>query len=194
MDITTEQVKELRDKTGISVMQCRKALQETGGDMEKAVILLQKNSKIIASKKTDRNLGSGVVAAYLHGAGTVGAMVELRCETDFVAKNEDFKKLAYDIAMHVAATNPQFLKKEDIDTTTWDRAAETFASEVVGKPEEVKAKILEGKLAAYFGEQTLLDQPFIKNQDMTIAGLIEAAVQKFGERTEISRFTRYSIG
>jgi len=194
MDISTDRVKELRDKTGISIMQCRKALEEAGGDMEKAVILLQKSSKTIASKKLDRNLGSGTVAAYIHGAGRVGAMVELFCETDFVAKNEDFKKLAYEIAMHVAATNPQFLKMEDISAEAREKAASAFTHELKDKPEAQRAKIMEGKLKAYFSEQVLLDQPFIKNQDITVAALIEGAIQKFGERTEIGRFTRFSIG
>lgn len=193
MDISTERVKELRDKTGISIMQCRKALDEAGGDMEKAVIILQKQSKSIAGKKGDRSLGAGTVAAYLHSTGNVGSMVELMCETDFVAKNEEFKKLAYDIAMHVAATNPQFLKKEDINAEVRQKAAEIFAEEVKDKPENIKEKALEGKLSAYFGEQTLLDQPFIKNQDITIAGLIEGTIQKFGERIEIGRFARFSI-
>lgn len=194
MEISTESVKELRDKTGISIMQCRKALQEADGDMEKAIVILQKNSKTIASKKTGRTLGSGTIGAYIHNNGNVGSMVELGCETDFVSKNEEFKKIAYDIAMHVSATNPQFLKTEDISQEIRDKTAEALASEVADKPEAMRAKIMEGKLAAYFSEQVLLDQPFIKNQDVTIAGLIETAVQKFGERIEIARFTRFSIG
>lgn len=194
MEITTESVKQLRDKTGISIMQCRKALVEAEGDMEKAIVILQKNSKSIASNKTGRTLGSGVVAAYVHSTGNVGSMVELGCETDFVAKNDEFKKIAYDIAMHVAATNPQFLKTEDISQEMRDKTAAALASEVADKPEAMREKIMEGKLAAYFGEQVLLDQSFIKNQDITIAGLIEAAVQKFGERIEIGRYTRFSIG
>lgn len=194
MEISTESVKELRDKTGISIMQCRKALQEADGDMEKAIVILQKNSKTIASKKTGRTLGSGTIGAYIHSNGNVGSMVELGCETDFVSKNEEFKKIAYDIAMHVSATNPQFLKTEDISQEMRDKTAEALASEVADKPEAMRAKIMEGKLAAYFSEQVLLDQPFIKNQEVTIAGLIEAAVQKFGERIEIARFARFSIG
>ncbi len=191
MTITTEQIKELRDRTGISIMQCRKALEEAGGDMEKAIIILQKQSKVIATKKSDRNLGSGVVSAYIHGIGT-GAMVELFCETDFVAKNEEFKTLAHDIAMHVAATNPAFLKKEDVDAESKQKAMEVFADEVKDKPENMREKILEGKLNAYFGERILLDQPFIKDQNVTIAAMIEKAVQKFGERIEIGRFARFS--
>ncbi len=192
MEITVERIKELRDLTGISIMQCRKALEEAHGDMEKAVIILKKNSKGIASKKSDRNLGSGVVASYIHGGGTVGAMVELLCETDFVAKNDDFKTLARDIAMHVAANNPEFLKKEDIDVEARKKAQEIFADEVKDKPENIREKAIEGKLNAYFGERILLDQPFVKDQNVTISQMIESAIQKFGERIEVARFARFS--
>ena len=192
MEITTEVVKQLRDKTGISIMQCKKALEEVGGDMEKAIMLLQKKSADIATKKGDRTLGSGVIGSYIHNTHRVGTMVELLCETDFVANNEEFQKLACDIAMHVSATNPQFLKKEDIDEHSNALAVEMFAKEVEGKPEDMKAKILEGKLAAYWSERVLLDQPFIKNPDLKIINLIESAVQKFGEKIELARFVRYS--
>ena len=190
--ISTEQVKQLRDRTGLSIMQCRKALEESDGDMEKAIVILQKRSGEIAQKKSDRTLGAGVIASYIHGAGTVGAIVELSCETDFVAKNDEFKALAYDLAMQVAATDPQFLKMEDIDEGAKKTASEVFLAEVEGKPEDLKQKIIDGKLSAYFGEVTLLEQPFIKNPDMKIKDLITGAVQKFGERTEIRRFVRFS--
>jgi elongation factor Ts len=193
MEITTELVKQLRDKTGISVMQCKKALEEVGGDMEKAVMLLQKKSAGIGAKKSDRALSAGVVSAYVHSTGTVGVLLELLCETDFVAKNEEFKTLARDIAMHATATNPQFLKIEDIDDTAKALATEMFQKELEGKPEEMKAKILDGKLAAYWSERVLLNQAFIKNPEMTITNLLESAIQKFGERIEIGRFVRYSI-
>ena len=193
MEITTEAVKQLRDKTGVSIMQCKKALEEASGDMEKATVVLLKKSADIAVKKGDRTLGSGVIGAYVHNTGRVGTMVELMCETDFVANNEEFKKLAYDIAMHASATNPQFLKMEDIDEHSNELAKEMFAKEVEGKPEDMKAKILEGKLASYWSERVLLDQPFIKNPDLKIRNLIESAIQKFGEKIELSRFTRYSI-
>jgi len=193
MQITTELVKELRDKTGVSVMQCKKALEETAGDMEKAIMLLQKKSAEIAGKKGDRTLGAGVVSTYVHATGTVGTMVELLCETDFVANNEEFKKLARDIAMHVTATNPQFLKVEDIDDHAKTLATEMFSKEVEDKPEDMKAKILEGKLASYWNDRVLLNQPFIKNPEVTITNLITSAVQKFGEKIEISRFVRYSV-
>ncbi len=192
MEITTELIKTLRDKTVVSVMQCKKALEETGGDMEKAVMLLQKKSSEAALKKNDRTLGAGAVEAYIHSTHTVGTMVELLCETDFVSGNQEFRTLARDIAMHISATNPQFLKKEDIDEHAMQLATEMFAKEVEGKPEDMKAKILEGKLNAYWSERVLLDQAFIKNPDITIRGLIDTAIQKFGEKIELSRYTRFS--
>lgn len=161
MEITTELIKELRDLTGVSVMQCKKALEETAGDIEKAKAFLLEKSAKDAEKKSDRTLGAGYVSAYVHSTGTVGAMVELMCETDFVAKNDEFKAIARDIAMHVSATNPSFLKPEDV----------TAGSE----------------------EQALLDQPFIKNPDITVLGLLQSATQKFGEKIEISRFVRFSV-
>ena len=192
--ITTELIKELRDKTGISVMQCKKALEEAKGDMEKALVLLRKKGAEIAAKKGDRSLGAGVIQSYVHGNGMVGALVELSTETDFVANNAEFKTLAYDVAMHVTAAKPEFLKKADISEEVKKTALETFAEEVKGKPENIQAKILEGKLNAYFGEKTLLEQPYIKNPDMTIAELIQGAIQKFGEKIEITRFARFELG
>ncbi len=200
MEITTDTIKQLRDKTGVSVMQCKKALEETGGDVEKAVLVLLKKSAGFAEKKQGRTLGAGVVEAYIHNTHKVGTMVELLCETDFVAGNEEFKKLAYDIAMHISATNPQFLKREDIDKKSAEMAEEMFAKEVGGpdgkgasKPEEIKTKILAGKLDAYWSERVLLEQAFIKNPELTIRQLIESAIQKFGEKIELSRFVRYSL-
>ncbi len=193
MEITTELIKSLRDKTGVSVMQCKKALEEASGDFDKAIIILMKKSSEISLKKSDRTLGAGVVEAYIHSTKSVGAMVELMCETDFVSGNEDFKKLAYDIAMHITASNPEFLKKEDIGESDMLKAKEVFAKEVEGKPEDLKEKILSGKLDSYFNERILLEQKFIKNPELTIKDLITQAVQKFGEKTEITRFSRFSI-
>ena len=150
MQITTDQIKELRDETGVSVMQCKKALEEADGDLEKAKIILRKISKQSADKKASRTLGAGVVASYIHGNGSVGAMVELLCETDFVARNEDFKALVRDIAMHITAMDPENLEE-------------------------------------------LLNQEFIKSPEKIVKNLVEEAVQKFGERTEIGRFARFSI-
>jgi len=190
--ITTEQVKELRDKTGVSIMQCKKALEDAGGDFEKALVLLKKKGAEIAEKKGDRTLAAGAVASYIHSSGNIGAMVELWCETDFVSKNEDFKALAKDLAMQVAATNPKFLKMEDVSPEEKAKAEEVFAKEVEGKPENMKAQILEGKLNAYFKDMVLLEQPFIKNGDLTVAQMISNAIQKFGEKTEIGKFARFS--
>lgn len=193
MAITTEQIKELRDKTGVSVMQCKKALEEAGGDFEKALVILKKHSKDIASKKADRSFGAGIVQSYVHSNGTIGALVELVCETDFVSKNEEFKNLARDIAMHITASNPVYLRIEDVKDEDKRAAQEVFAKEVEGKPENIKAQILDGKLKAYFKDKILLEQDYIKNPDITIAGLIDQAIQKFGEKTDVARFVRFSV-
>ncbi len=193
MAITTEQVKDLRDKTGVSIMQCKKALEEAGGDIEKAQIILRKKSGEIAAKKGDRTFAAGTIQGYMHATGNVGAMVELVCETDFVSGNEEFKSLARDIAMHVTASNPKFVKSTDIDENARNKAKEVFAEEVKGKPAQVQEKILEGKLNAYFAEQVLMNQPFIKNPDLTIEGLLANAVQKFGEKIEVARFVRFGV-
>ncbi|MBI4155881.1 MAG: translation elongation factor Ts [Candidatus Zambryskibacteria bacterium] len=148
--ITTELVKKLRDMTGISVMQCKKALEEAGGDLEKATVLLQKKSAGQTLKKSGRTLGAGVISSYVHATGNVGSMVELLCETDFVAKNEEFKTLARDIAMHATAMNPE-------------------------------------------DEKAIMEEPFIKNPEVTVKNLLEQAIAKFGERIELSRFVRYSV-
>ncbi len=191
--ITTEQIKELRDSTGISVMQCKKALEEAGGDMEKAKVILRKKSGELAAKKSDRTFHSGTIQAYAHSTGKVATLVELVCETDFVSGNEEFKALARDIAMHITASNPKFLRKEDITEEARNTAKEVFMKEVEGKPKEMQDKILEGKLATYFGEMVLLNQPFIKNPEVTIEGLVQAAVQKFGEKIEVMRFVRFGV-
>lgn len=174
-------------------MQCMKALEEAGGDMDKAAVILQKNSKSVASKKSDRTLGSGVESAYIHNAGTVGVLLELSCETDFVAKNEDFKKLAYDLAMHVAALNPQFVKQEEVGDAERKTAMEVFEKDLEGKPADMKEKIMAGKLDSYFGERTLMDQQFVKNGELKVRDVIESAIQKFGEKIEVSRFVRFAI-
>ena len=194
MAITTEQIKELRDATGVSVMQCKKALEEAGGDMAKALLLLKKKSADIAAKKGDRELGSGTVATYIHANGAVGAMVLLSCETDFVAKNEEFKILAYEIAMQIAAASPEFARRENIDEKTKLDVREMFLKDVsdLKKDEGMKEKILEGKIDGYFKDKVLLEQNFIKDESITIKDLIEKFVQKFGERIEVSRFARYS--
>ncbi|GMQ95461.1 MAG: translation elongation factor Ts [Patescibacteria group bacterium] len=193
--ITTEQIKELREQTGISVMQCKKALEEAEGDIAKAELILKKKGKEIASKKSGRGLGAGTIAAYIHGNGNIGAMVELSCETDFVAKNEEFKKLAYDIAMHVAASAPEFNSYEDISSEEKEKLAELFSKDVEesGKSDEIKKKMLDGRLDSYFKERTLFEQPFVKDSSTTIKELVEGATQKFGERIQITKFIRFSV-
>ncbi len=191
--ITTETIKDLRDQTGVSIMQCKKALEEAGGDMEKALVILRKKSGEFAAKKMDRTFGAGTIQAYVHATGNVASLVELNCETDFVAKNEDFKTLARDIAMHVTAANPKFLKKGDTTETDRHAATEVFAEEVKDKPADKRAKILEGKLNAYFAEMVLLDQPFIKNPEQTVQGMVDQAVQKFGEKIAVARFKRFKV-
>ncbi len=191
--IATEQIKELREQTGISIMQCKKALEEAGGDMEKAIVILRKKSGDLSVKKGSRTFHAGTIQAYVHSNGTVGTMVELDCESDFVANNDEFKALARDIAMHATATNPKFLKKDDIMEADKKAAREVFEAEVKGKPEAVRNTILEGKLNAYFGEMVLLDQPFIKNNEVTIQGLIDQAGQKFGEKIGVGRFIRFKV-
>lgn len=193
--VTTEQIKELRDQTGISVMQCKKALEEAGGDMAKAILILKKKSADIAAKKGDRELGAGAVAAYIHGAGNVGAMVLLSCETDFVAKNEEFKALAYDLAMQVAATSPEYARRENIDEETKSTVRGMLEKETssLNKDDKMKKKILDGKVDAYFKDRILLEQSFIKDETLTIKELIDKYIQKFGERIEIRRFSRFSI-
>ena len=156
MEITSTQLKELRDKTGISVMQCKKALEEAEGDMEKAVIILKKKRSEAAEKKADRELSAGAIGAYVHNTNEVAAMVMLACETDFVSKNEEFIALAKDIAMHVAASTPTYISKDELPEDAIEKAKEVFAPELEGKPEDMKEKIMEGKLSSYFKDQILL--------------------------------------
>lgn len=190
---TTEEIKALRDETGVSVMQCKKALEEAGGDIEKAKVLLRKQSAIAASKKADRTLGAGTVAAYTHAGGAVVGAVVLACETDFVSKNEEFAKLAYDIAMHVAAMAPQFIAKEQVKDEDVRAARAVFEGEVANIPEAKREMALQGKLDSYLKDKVLLEQPFVKNPDLTIRQLVESAVQKFGEKIEVTRIERLTV-
>ncbi len=194
MGITTDDVKKLRDETGVSVMKCKNALEEAEGDMKRARMILQKKSKDAAQKKKDRSLGAGRVAAYLHNTKTVGVLVELSCETDFVAKNEEFTDLAYNIAMHIAAMNPPYISMGDVPEEEVSFIRKNYEKELSDKPENVRQKAVEGKMRSHFGEQVLMEQPYIKDGDKTVGNLIEEAVQKFGERIEVSRFTRYNVG
>lgn len=192
MAVSTDLVK-LREETGVSIMQCKKALEEAGGDVEKAKVILRKVSAAIASKKADRALGAGVVAAYTHAGGAVVGAVVLACETDFVSKNEDFQKLAYDIAMHVAAMNPQFKSRDDVKEEDVKAAREVFEKEVQNVPDAARSKALEGKVDSFLKEKVLLEQPFVKDSSITISGLLNSAVQKFGEKVEVVRFERLSV-
>lgn len=193
MEITSSQIKELRDKTGISVMQCKKALEEADGDMEKALIILKKKRSEAAEKKSDRELGAGAVGVYAHNTNEVAAMVLLSCETDFVSKNEEFVALAREIAMQVAATDPKYVSRGEVNETAIQKAKEVFQEEVKDKPEDMQEKIMEGKLSAYFKDQILLEQPHIKNPDTTIGEMVTGAVQKFGENVTISSISRLSV-
>jgi len=193
MEITTETIKALRDETGVSVMQCKRALEEAAGDVEKAKVILRKISATIAGKKADRSLGAGIAAAYTHAGGSVVGAVVLACETDFVSKNEEFSKLAYGIAMHVAAMNPQFLSRESVKEADIKAAREVFTEEVKKVPEAARAKALEGKIESYLSERVLLNQPFVKDPALTVRQLIDSAIQKFGENIELTRFERLSV-
>lgn len=195
MNITTEMIKELRDATKVSIMQCKKALEEAGGDMEKATMLLRKSSAASAAKKGDRTLGAGVIGTYVHTTNRLGAMVELQCETDFVAQNPEFIALASDIALHISAMNPEFVNAEDIDAEQTEKVRNFFLEEMasIDKPAEIKEKILTGKMDDYFAEKTLMKQPFVKNPDQTITDLVNLLVQKTGERIMIGKFTRFEI-
>lgn len=193
MAIAAEVVKALRDKTGVSVMECKKALEEAGGDMDKAIEVLSRRSAEIARKKGDRSLGAGTVATYVHTTGQVGAMVLLSCETDFVSKNEEFMQLAYGIAMHAAATNPEYIRREDVGESALAAIQNLFAAEVVDKPENLREQILTGKVNARLKEIVLLEQSYIRDDKKTIADLLSAATQKFGERIEVSRLSCFSV-
>lgn len=193
MEITSAQLKELRDKTGISVMQCKRALEEAEGDMDKAIIILKKKRSEAAEKKSDRELGAGAVGVYIHNTNEVAAMVLLSSETDFVSKNEEFVALAREIAMQVAATDPKYISREEVPEEAITKAKEVFAKEVEDKPADMQEKILTGKLDSYFKDQILLEQPFVKNPDTTIREMVTGAVQKFGENVTVSTISRVSV-
>lgn len=192
METTSEALKQLREATGISVMQCKKALDEADGDMEKALVILRKKGGEAAAKKSDRELGAGAIGSYVHSTYEVAAMVVLSSETDFVAKNQEFIALAKDIAMQVAATNPKALTRAEIPEHDVAKAREVFEAEAKDKPADMREKIVEGKLNAYFKEQILLDQSFIKDPERTVNDLLNDAIQKFGEKIVIRSFTRVS--
>ncbi len=193
MEITSTQIKALRDETGISVMQCKKALEEAAGDMDKARIILKKKRSEAAEKKSDREIGAGAVGVYVHNTNEVAATVLLGCETDFVSKNEEFVALAREIAMHVAAMNPKYISRDDLDEAAVEKAKEVFAEEIKDKPADMQEQIMQGKLDSYFKEQILLEQPFVKNPEQTIAEMVNGGVQKFGEKITIAQISRVSV-
>ncbi|QSH39407.1 elongation factor Ts [Candidatus Kaiserbacteria bacterium] len=190
---STELIKQLRDETGVSIMQCKRALEEAGDDIEKAKVALRKISAQVAAKKADRELAAGTVQAYIHAGNSVAGVVILACETDFVAKNEEFVKIAYDVAMHVAATAPEFVSREQVTEDAVAAARAVFEEEAADKPEEMRAKIVKGKIDSFLKEKVLLEQPFVKNPDTTIQGILDEATQKFGERVEIAEISRFSV-
>ncbi len=189
-------VKELREKTGCGMMDCKKALVETGGDMEKAAEQLRKKGLASATKRTGKQTGNGVVEAYIHLNGRIGVMVELNCETDFVARNPEFSTLARDIAMQVAASNPQYLKREEVPENIVSSEKEVLKAAALaeGKPETVAEKMMEGRLEKFYSQVCLIDQPFIKELSKSIGELIKEHIAKFGENIQISRFSRYQVG
>ncbi|MFA5097119.1 MAG: translation elongation factor Ts [Candidatus Margulisiibacteriota bacterium] len=189
-------VKELREKTGCGMMDCKKALVETDGSMEKAAELLRKKGLASATKRTGKQTGNGVVEAYIHLNGRIGVMVELNCETDFVARNPEFSTLARDIAMQVAASSPQYLKREDVPESVINSEKEVLKAAALaeGKPEKVAEKMVEGRLEKFYSQVCLIDQPFIKELSKSIGELIKEHIAKFGENIQISRFSRYQVG
>ena len=196
MEITSEKVKSLRDKTGAGMMDCKKALAETDGNMDKAVEYLRKKGAATAEKRADRATNQGVVEAYIHAGGRIGAMVEVNCETDFVAKTDDFKSLARDIAMQIAAMNPQFIMREDVSKETQEKELDIYRTQARNekKPDQIVEKIATGKLDKFFQETCLIEQTFIKDSGKTIKDLILDITSKTGEKITIRRFQRFHLG
>jgi elongation factor Ts len=194
--VSAAQVKELREKTGAPMMDCRCALQEAKGDMEQAIVVLRKKGMASAAKKASRTTSEGAVGTYIHAGGKIGVLVELNCESDFVARTEDFQELLKDIAMHIAATDPRYVRREDVTPEDMDREKEIYRAQAsaTGKPAPVVEKIVEGKMAKFYEEVCLLDQPFIKEQTLTIQQLIAQKVGKLGENIGVRRFARFKVG
>jgi len=194
--ITSQMVKELRDKTNAGMMDCKRALGETGGDMEKAVDLLRQKGLAVAAKRADRATSEGIVECYIHAGGKIGVMVEVGCETDFVAKTDDFKTFARDVAMHIAAVNPVALTRDDVPAEMIAREKEIYTKQALdsGKPENIVEKIVTGKMEKYLAEICLMEQKFVKNPDLSIQDLLNELVAKMGENISIKRFTRYQVG
>ncbi len=194
--ISAQMVKELREKTGVGMMDCKKALAESDGDMEKAVEFLRKKGLATAQKRAGRATSEGIVQSYIHMGGKIGVLVEVNCESDFVAKNEDFQAFAKNIAMHIAATNPVGIAPEDVPAAVVEKEMEIYRGQAreMGKPEKMLEKIAEGKMAKFFKDNCLLNQPYVRDPNLTIADLLNETIAKIGENISIRRFARFQIG
>jgi len=195
-NISAAQVKELRDKSGAPMMDCKKALTDAKGDLEAAIVLLRKRGASVAERKAGRATSEGSVSSYIHAGGKIGVLVEVNCESDFVARTDDFKELVHDIAMHIAATDPKFVRKEDVTPESFEREKDIYRSQAAGtgKPAQVVEKIVEGKMGKFYEEVCLYEQPFIKDQTVTISQLIATKIGKLGENIAVRRFARFKVG
>ncbi|MBO2531713.1 elongation factor Ts [Planifilum fulgidum] len=196
MAISAAQVKELREKTGAGMMDCKKALTEANGDMEKAIEILREKGLAAAEKKAGRVAAEGLVEAYIHAGGRIGVLVEVNCETDFVAKTEEFRSFVRDIAMQIAAMNPKYVKRDEVPEDVVNKEREILRTQALneGKPEHIVEKIVEGRLEKYFKEVCLLEQPFIKDGDKTVEQLVKEMIARIGENISIRRFVRFELG
>jgi elongation factor Ts len=196
MQVSAQMVKELRERTGAGMMDCKSALAEVAGDLEKAVDVLRKKGLAAAAKKAGRVASEGLVAAYIHAGGKLGVLVEINSETDFVARTDEFQELVKDIAMHIAAAEPRFVRREEVDADLLERERAIYRDQAAatGKPANVIEKIVEGKLEKFFAESCLLEQPFVKNPDQTIGQLVQDKVAKIGENIQVRRFSRFKLG
>jgi elongation factor Ts len=196
VEVSANMVKELREKTGAGMMDCKKALAETAGDFQKALDYLRQKGLATAAKRAGRVASEGRVGSYIHAGGKIGVMVEVNCETDFVAKTDDFQAFAKDVAMHIAASNPSYVRREEVTADVLEREKEIYRAQArdAKKPEKIMEKIVEGKLEKFYGEVCLLEQAFVKDPDITIQDLLNGLIGKLGEKIEIRRFTRYQVG
>jgi translation elongation factor Ts len=194
--ITSQMVKELRDKTNAGMMDCKKALTETAGDMEKAVDLLRQKGLAVAAKRAGRETKEGVVESYIHAGGKLGVMVEVGCETDFVAKTDDFRAFAKNIAMHIAAVNPIAVTREQVSADTLQREKDIYVNQALesGKPQQIVGKMVSGKIEKFLAEVCLMEQKYVKNPDLTVQDLLNELVAKMGENISIKKFSRFQIG
>ena len=192
--VKADLVKKLREKTGVGMMTCKEALREADGDIEKAIEILRKKGATKALKHAGRTTKEGLISSYIHLGGKIGVLVEISCETDFAAKSKDFKELVKDISMHIAASNPLYIKREDVPNELIAKEKEIFKAQVQNKPANAMDKILEGKMEKFYKEACLLEQPFVKNPDITIKEHIASYIAKIGENISIRRFARYQVG